>query len=118
MSKATDGFLKNEALTLTMTGALAVRGGTPVYRKGTSDSDREEVRNHIKGLLRSITRTYEAAVSEEDHIKAIVNVPSDRAGLGARGRQRAEERRSVPPWRTEHAIGRSTPRFDGTFTSD
>ena len=50
------------------------------------------------------------------HWTTPVNVPSDRAGLGARGRQRAEERRSVPPWRTEHAIGRSTPRFDGTFT--
>ena len=71
MSKATDRFLQNEALTLTMTGALAVRGGTPVYRKGTSDSDREEVRNHIKCLLRSIAGGYEAAVSEEEHIKAI-----------------------------------------------
>ena len=71
MSKATDRFLQNEALTLTMTGALAVRGGTPVYRKGTSDSDREEVRNHIKCLLRSVAGRYEATVSEEDHIKAI-----------------------------------------------
>ena len=69
MSKTTKDFLRNEALALSVIAAFG--RGTPVYREGTSDREKNCVRGHIKCLLRRIGETYKSAVCEKDHIENI-----------------------------------------------
>ena len=72
MAKATDTFLENEALTLSVMAAIS--RGTPTYDGGASDTEKKDIRRDLKCLLRSIGERYETVVSEEDHIGHIVSV--------------------------------------------
>ena len=63
-------FLKNEFLTLTISGALAAH--SDVYSIASNDSRREGLRKRIRERLPQLEENYVAGqISEEDHVRKI-----------------------------------------------
>ena len=62
MSHATDEFLQTEALTLSVTAAF---GRAHIYAPEATESERADVRSHLKRLLKEIGKAYDTRIDEE-----------------------------------------------------
>lgn len=64
-------FLMDEFLTFTLVGSLT--RGIPIYKKNTTERQKEKFRNCLKNLLRKYAKQYYSPVCEDDHIRNLLS---------------------------------------------
>ncbi len=72
--KATDRFLHDEVLALSVIAAFA---RAHIYAQGALTKDRALVRSDLKRRLRSLRQAYECPVSEETHLDTISHLAEE-----------------------------------------
>ena len=67
-------FLRNEFLTMSILGAL---GRSRTYTESASQEEKNRFRDALRAKLDHISRRYESAVAEEDHLSNIINLSDE-----------------------------------------